>query len=71
MLQGKISEFHRFLQDSFRDDTYSRELRLSPDELEYVKKVYPRAEIREMDSWVYEDGKRWYQIHLLSNRRKT
>lgn len=54
--------FEEFLWDSFRNGQNMRELRLSQDELSYLKARYPLASYSR-DSQE-EDGKNWYVITL-------
>jgi hypothetical protein len=61
MIQEKM-EFIRFLEKSFENDINIRELRLSDDELRYLKELMPRADVREMPDADCSDGKRWYEV---------
>lgn len=54
--------FEEFLWESFRDQTM-RELRLSQDELSYLKGRYPFAS-SSARSQMQSDGKIWYLITL-------
>lgn len=57
-------DFERFLKESFENDVCIRELRLSDDELHYLKELMPKAEAIEIPGSVCQDGKRWYEIKL-------
>ncbi len=54
--------FEEFLWDSFREGGTVRELRLSQDELSYLKGRYPIASCQEAGA--SHEGKAWYQITL-------
>lgn len=69
MLLDKTKEFQKFIKESFQGDIYKRELRLSAEELEMVKKMYPRAVLQKLDSTNYQDGKSWYVVNLLPVRK--
>jgi hypothetical protein len=56
--------FEDFLIESFRDGVSRRELRLSAEELAYVKVKYPLATIEDLSSDVSKDGKSWYEVVL-------
>jgi hypothetical protein len=58
--------FEEFLNESFRDGISCRELRLSAEELAYVKVKYPLATIKGLPSDVSADGKSWYEVSLSS-----
>jgi len=55
--------FEEFLWESFCDGQTSRELRLSQDELSYLKGRYPLAS-SSASSQTQSDGKTWYLITL-------
>ncbi|WP_099158935.1 hypothetical protein [Virgibacillus ndiopensis] len=59
--------FDEFLTESFNDDIHHRELRLSSNEIELVRKKYPKATIKESTSNQSVDEKKWYDvtIHLV------
>ncbi|WP_342433694.1 hypothetical protein [Neobacillus sp. FSL H8-0543] len=63
-MKRKADTFEEFLLESFRDGISCRELRLSADELAYVKVKYPRAMIKNLLSDVCADGKSWFEITL-------
>jgi hypothetical protein len=62
MTNEKMKQFEQFLLESFENDITIRELRLSEEELSYLKKFFPRAIVRIMPYEVCEDGKRWYEV---------
>ncbi|WP_186807113.1 hypothetical protein [Tenuibacillus multivorans] len=51
-----------FIKKSFEGDIFKRELRLSVNELEELKQIYPNARFCKM-SESHED-KSWYNIHI-------
>jgi hypothetical protein len=65
MALKKVGKFEEFLSESFEDDIYVRELRLSDEEVEYVKEKYPRARLKKCQTDQNSDGKAWYEINLL------
>lgn len=66
MALKKVGKFEGFLSESFEDDIFVRELRLSDEEVEYVKEKYPRALLKKCQTDQNSDGKAWYEINLLS-----
>lgn len=66
MSPSEIEKFERFLEDSFREGMYSRELRLSNEELEYIKKKYPRAILKRCETRAISEEKAWWEINLLN-----
>jgi hypothetical protein len=65
-VKRNANTFEEFLNESFRDGISCRELRLSAEELAYVKVKYPLATIIESPSDVSPDGKSWYEVALSS-----
>jgi hypothetical protein len=59
-----MEKFKEFLQESFGDGILFRELRLSNEELAYVKEKFPRARITKSHANEQLDGKAWYEISL-------
>ncbi|MCQ6276688.1 aspartate/glutamate racemase family protein [Bacillus sp. V3B] len=75
-LSGKHMENHtldEFLSESFANDQFVRELRLSKEELEYAKKKYPNASFKIISTEEDRNEKCWCEINLLplSNVEKT
>jgi hypothetical protein len=66
MTSVEMMEFESFLLESFGEGVYKRELRLSIEQLEYLKGKYPSAACKEL-SLGYADDKRWYEINLLNH----
>jgi hypothetical protein len=62
----ETKKFEEFLTESFEDDIYVRELRLSDEEVEYVREKYPRARLKKCQTPDSLDGKCWYEINLLA-----
>lgn len=56
--------FEMFLQESFALEKTYRELRLSVDEVGYIRNKYPGASITRTSSKEDLDGKVWYEINL-------
>lgn len=53
-----------FLKDSFKNGIVSRELRLSKEEIEYLKKTFPKASMNEIQAGRCSDGKVWIDIRI-------
>ena len=71
-MKRNANTFEEFLLESFGDGISCRELRLSAEELAYVKVKYPRAMIKSLLSDISEDGKSWYEVALSpANSEKT
>ncbi|WP_077623705.1 hypothetical protein [Sediminibacillus massiliensis] len=64
MAANDYERLERFLMDSFGDGIYFRELRLSPEEAEYVQKRYPKAKLKKAQFGREPDEKNWYEIYL-------
>lgn len=70
-LSGKFvkgGQFNHFLTEAFANNTYERELRLSPEEYYLTKDKFPHAEITPLDNNTDEDGKKWYAVNLLPHK---
>jgi hypothetical protein len=65
LIPNKVESFEEFLSSSFEDGVFSRELRLSKEEVTYVQKKYPKASVNKCPGTESSDGKSWYEIHLL------
>lgn len=65
-MSNTFERFKQFLLDSFGDGVYVRELRLSHEELGYVKTIFPNAEVHICPDSESADGKQWYNVHLKS-----
>ncbi len=73
-LSGKYvkgQQFDDFLTESFTDDTYERELRLSPQECKAMKKKFPHAMITPLDHEMDADGKAWYKVNVLPSKNQS
>lgn len=64
MLKLNIEYFNIFLEESFPNGLYTRELRLSLTEVNYLKEKYPGASLNKMDGADSPDGKCWYEVRL-------
>jgi len=53
-----------FLKESFRDGVTYRELRLSTEEIDYLRKLFPKAEIKEMRNMKCSDEKVWVEVKI-------
>lgn len=62
MSLNEVEKFKDFLEESFGDGVTIRELRLSSEETEYIKRVYPRASFNQLKE--NPDGKAWYKVTL-------
>ena len=69
---NEAEKFMEFLEDCFGDGVTIRELRLSNEETEYIKKVYPKASFNKNQVTETPDGKAWYKVilHPSSKNRK-
>ncbi|WP_010677323.1 hypothetical protein [Bacillus timonensis] len=65
-MRNQDARFEAFLHDSFKDGKLYRELRLSVEEVEIVKKLLPNVQIVTSQVKESSDGKSWYEIHLRS-----
>lgn len=61
----KNHTFDEFLSESFANDQVVRELRLSQEELMYVKKKYPNASFKVVSTEEAVNGKVWYEVNLF------
>lgn len=61
----KSHPFDQFLSESFANDQFVRELRLSQEELKYAKKKYPNASFQIISTKEEMDEKFWCKINLL------
>lgn len=66
MSPKQMKSFEKFLSDSFGDGIYYRELRLSSEEIEYLKKKFPKATIKRCEAAESADDKEWWEINLLA-----
>ncbi|WP_449538193.1 hypothetical protein [Ferdinandcohnia sp. Marseille-Q9671] len=60
-----MKDFESFLLDSFKDGRVSRELRLTPEEVDIIKTIMPNASLHESGD-ICGDGKSWYVVHIHS-----
>jgi hypothetical protein len=67
---NEVEKFEAFLSESFSDGVHFRELRLSNEETEYIKKTYPKAIFNKSFQKETADGKRWYKVTLLPLTKK-
>lgn len=61
----KKETFDEFLTNSFANDVYFRELRLSREEADYVLIKYPKASLKKCPTAESPDGKCWYEVNLI------
>lgn len=71
MSPSKVEIFKDFLSKSFGEGVYSRELRLSSEELEYVREKYPHASLKKCLGEVIDNGKIWYEVNLTGSTGTT
>ncbi|WNS75877.1 hypothetical protein RRV45_02250 [Bacillus sp. DTU_2020_1000418_1_SI_GHA_SEK_038] len=64
MKVNEAEKFREFLKESFGAGVKIRELRLSDEETEYIKRIYPRASLNKSIPTEAPDGKRWYKVSL-------
>jgi len=65
MIPNHFETFEEFLKRSFAHGVYFRELRLSREEVGYVRKKYPKASLKKCQITASLDGKCWYEVNLL------
>lgn len=70
MTPNEIQKFQEFLLDSFKEGIFSRELRLSNEELAYAKRMFPKAVFNKCFSTQENNGKSWYLVELASPKTK-
>jgi hypothetical protein len=66
MVTNKAEKFAEFLSESFRDGVSFRELRLSVEEVDFLKRRYPKASVKKSPARHYSEEKSWYEVNLLS-----
>ena len=64
MTFNEAEKFKEFLEECFGEGVTIRELRLSNEETEYIKKVYPKASFNKNQVTEAPDGKAWYKVVL-------
>ncbi|MBY0121234.1 hypothetical protein [Bacillus sp. S/N-304-OC-R1] len=64
MKLNEAEKFKEFLEESFGDGVKIRELRLSDEETEYIKRNYPKASLNTSMPKQAPDGKIWYKVSL-------
>lgn len=62
MTVNEIEKFESFLSESFTEGVRVRELRLSNEEMEYIKKKHPEASLKNIITREYSDGKVWCEM---------
>jgi len=67
MVSNNAEKFAEFLSESFRDGVSFRELRLSIEEVDYLKKRYPKASVKKSPIRQYAEEKSWYEVNLVSS----
>lgn len=71
MSPSQVELFEDFLSRSFGEGVYSREIRLSSEELEYVRKKYPHASLKKCLGEATDNGKGWYEVNLTGSTAAT
>ncbi len=64
MAVSEAERFEVFLKGSFEEGINVRELRLSDQEVEFVKKNFPEASLKKQQMEDSSDGKFWFEITL-------
>jgi len=62
MKSTEITKFEYFLAESFREGNMLRELRLSDQEIEHLKKKYPRAILNKIATQDNSEDRVWYEV---------
>lgn len=70
MTSKEIERFEDFLLDTFKDGILFKELRLSNEEIAYIKKKYPKVNLKKCEMIPSRDGKSWWEVALLSTQDK-
>ncbi|CRK82533.1 hypothetical protein [Neobacillus massiliamazoniensis] len=71
MILNQLEKFEEFLVNSFGDGMYTRELRLSNEEVEFVQKKYPKLNVKKCFATEASDGKCWYEVSLSTPIEKV
>lgn len=69
----KQTTFEDFLYESFSDGIYSRELRLSDSEVNFMKEKFPNMKIETLAdpknrSLQEDENKKWYKVSIASKK---
>lgn len=59
-----MDSFERFIEDSFAGEKLCRELRLSEEEIQHLRKLYPEVSVREINSDCSQEAKKWVEVKL-------
>jgi hypothetical protein len=62
IVNNDMAKFESFLAESFQEGNMSRELRLSDQEIEHLKKKYPRAMLNKVTVQDHSDDRVWYEV---------
>lgn len=52
------------IEEAFRNDTFERELRLTEEQVNILKKEYPRIKIELLED-SYQTEKKWYKVCII------
>lgn len=69
MTPKQVEKLEKFLTESFGEGIYTRELRLSYEEMEYLKKLYPKASVEKSSLKESSDEKLWWEVNLLASNK--
>ncbi|MBH0230335.1 hypothetical protein [Halobacillus yeomjeoni] len=58
-------EIKKFLNESFSEGVYYRELRLSKGEVDALRELYPSAKVKKTTEVNDAQSKAWYEINLM------
>jgi|GEM_PF-1129746 len=64
MTEQEAAKFDAFLRDSFSDGSTCRELRLSEEQVRYIKDKYPGISLELTADDGSPDRKLWYRVFL-------
>lgn len=70
MTSDQVEKFNKFLSESFEEGLSCRELRLSEEEMEYIKKIYPRVSFKKIASKEHSDRRVWFEVKLGCDSEK-
>lgn len=62
--------FESFFAESFPDGTTFRELRLSIEEVNYIKVNYLNVQVNKKRELEGTDNKHWYNVELLNKKSR-
>lgn len=65
-----IKRLENFFLSSFEKENCFRELRLSDQEVDYIKKNFPSIYVKKCENTDCPDGKSWWEISFTNSYKK-